>query len=144
MGNRIYGCDDCLAVCPWNKFASRAAEAGLHAREELQAPPLAVLATLDDSAFRTLFRKSPVKRVGRDRFLRNVMIAIGNSGDRALAGPARSALDDPSPLVRGAAVWALSRILPQDEFDALARDQGTREPDQTVREEWIRAEQIRV
>jgi len=136
MGNRIFGCDDCLAVCPWNKFATRAAEIRLQARGELQAPPLAHLATLDDTAFRTLFRKSPVKRIGRDRFLRNVMIAAGNSGDAALAEPARSALDDPSPLVRGAAVWALSRLMPEDDFAALARDRAVQETDETVRAEW--------
>jgi epoxyqueuosine reductase len=143
MGNRIFGCDDCLAVCPWNKFASRAAEIKLQAREELQAPPLAELATLDDTAFRALFRKSPVKRIGRDRFLRNVMIAIGNSGDFTLAKPAQCALDDPSPLVRGAAIWALSRLLPQEEFTALAKDRAMRETDATVRTEWISAEPIR-
>ncbi|HUE62789.1 MAG TPA: tRNA epoxyqueuosine(34) reductase QueG [Rhizomicrobium sp.] len=143
MGNRIFGCDDCLAVCPWNKFASRAAEIKLQAREELQAPPLAELATLDDTAFRALFRKSPVKRIGRDRFLRNVMIAIGNSGDFTLAKPAQCALDDPSPLVRGAAIWALSRLLPQEEFTALAKDRTMRETDATVRTEWISAEPIR-
>ncbi len=140
MGNRIYGCDDCLAVCPWNKFASRASEIKLRAREELQAPPLAQLATLDDTAFRALFRKSPVKRIGRDRFLRNVMIAIGNSGDYALVIPARSALDDPSPLVRGAAAWALSRLLPENEFAALAEDRAAREVDPAVRAEWIKAQ----
>jgi len=143
MGNRIFGCDDCLAVCPWNKFASRAAEIKLQAREELQAPPLAELATLDDTAFRALFRKSPVKRIGRDRFLRNVMIAIGNSGDFTLVKPAQCALDDPSPLVRGAAIWALSRLLPQEEFTALAKDRAMRETDATVRTEWISAEPIR-
>ena len=137
MGNRIYGCDDCLAVCPWNKFASRAAEIGLQAREELKAPPLAELAMLDDAAFRALFRKSPVKRIGRDRFLRNVMIAIGNSGDAGLARPARAALDDPSPLVRGAATWALSRLLPEAEFARLAEDRAGQEPDATARAEWL-------
>jgi epoxyqueuosine reductase len=136
MGNRIYGCDDCLAVCPWNKFASHAAEIKLQAREELQASPLAVLATLDDTAFRALFRKSPVKRIGRDRFLRNVMIAIGNSGDAALVKEARAALEDPSPLVRGAAVWALSRLLPEEEFLALAETHAAQESDATVRAEW--------
>jgi len=138
MGNRIYGCDDCLAVCPWNKFATRCAEIKLQAREELQAPPLAALATLDDTAFRALFRKSPLKRIGRDRFLRNVMIAIGNSGDPGLAGTARSALDDPSPLVRGAAVWALSRLLPQVAFAALAKERVAMEADAMVCAEWIR------
>jgi epoxyqueuosine reductase len=98
----------------------------------LKAPSLAVLAALDEAGFRALFRKSPVKRIGRARFLRNVLIAIGNSGDGALAAPARALLDDPSPLVRGAAVWALSRLLPADEWRALRRDDG----DETVRAEW--------
>ena len=110
----------------------------LRAREDLRDPPLADVGGLDDTAFRALFRKSPVKRIGRDRFLRNVLIAIGNSGDAALAEPARSALDDPSPLVRGAAVWALSRLLPKDEFTRLAKDRAARESDATVRAEWIR------
>jgi len=136
MGNRIYGCDDCLAVCPWNKFARSAAEIGLQAREELRAPPLASLAALNDADFRALFRKSPIKRIGRDRFLRNVMIAIGNSGDEGLAKQARAALEDPSPLVRGAAVWALSRLLPEREFSALAQDRAARETDAAVRAEW--------
>ena len=109
MGNRIYGCDDCLAVCPWNKFAHAGREAKLSAREALRAPELAELARLDDAAFRALFAKSPVKRTGRDRFVRNVLIAIGNSGDAALAAEAERLLDDASPLVRGAAVWALGR-----------------------------------
>ena len=134
MGNRIYGCDDCLAVCPWNKFASAASEMKLAARAELKNARLADLAALDGAAFRALFRKSPVKRIGRDRFLRNVMIAIGNSGDAALAGAARAALDDASPLVRGAAVWALSRLLPRQDFAALA--QATQEADEDVRREW--------
>jgi epoxyqueuosine reductase len=139
MGNRIYGCDDCLAVCPWNKFARTASEAKLQAREELRGPALADLAALDDVGFRSLFRKSPIKRIGRDRFLRNVMIAIGNSGDPALAGRAKTALDDPSPLVRGAAIWALSQLLPQESFDELARQKAGTEPDPSVQEEWIRA-----
>ena len=110
MGNRIYGCDDCLAVCPWNKFAVAGREAKLAAREVLRAPRLADLARLDDAAFRALFRKSAVKRIGRARFVRNVLIAIGNSGDAALAAEAERLLDDASPLVRGAAVWALGRL----------------------------------
>jgi epoxyqueuosine reductase len=136
MGNRIYGCDDCLAVCPWNKFASAASEMKLAARGE--APALAELALLDDAGFRALFRKSPVKRIGRDRFLRNVMIAIGNSGDARLARSAEAALTDGSPLVRGAAVWALSRLLPAKEFDGLARHHAANEPDPDIRGEWIR------
>ncbi len=110
MGNRIYGCDDCLAVCPWNKFARAGREAKLGARAALQAPPLAELARLDDAAFRALFRKTAVKRTGRARFIRNVLIAIGNSDDANLAGEAERLLGDASPLVRGAAVWALARL----------------------------------
>jgi epoxyqueuosine reductase len=135
MGNRIYGCDDCLAVCPWNKFAQTGRELRLAARPELVAPALVELARLDDAAFREKFRKSPVKRIGRDRFVRNVLIAIGNSGNAALAGEAEGLLADPSPLVRGAAVWALSRLIPADHFAAL-RTAYVAEPDQTVMEEW--------
>jgi epoxyqueuosine reductase len=136
IGNRIYGCDDCLAVCPWNKFAQAGREARLAARDELRAPELAALARLDDAAFRALFAKSPVKRVGRDRFLRNVLIAIGNSNDPALAAEADRLLDDESPLVRGAAVWALSQLLGREEFSALASDAIGTEHDETVRAEW--------
>src|ERR1700710_520206 len=110
IGNRIYGCDDCLAVCPWNKFAQTGRETKLAARDELRAPDLAELARLDDAAFRTRFTKSPVKRIGRDRFIRNVLIAIGNSGESALAAEAERLLADESPLVRGAAAWALSQL----------------------------------
>ena len=134
MGNRIYGCDDCLAACPWNKFASAAAEMKLSARQELRSPGLAELAALDDAGFRALFRKSPVKRIGRERFARNVMIAIGNSRDASLTAAARDALTDASPLVRGAAVWALSRLLPGDEFSALA--DAAQDSDDSVRQEW--------
>jgi epoxyqueuosine reductase len=138
MGNRIYGCDDCLAVCPWNKFAQAGREAKLVAREALRAPKLAELARLDDASFRALFAKSPVKRTGRDRFLRNVLIAIGNSGDAALTTEAERLLDDPSPLVRGAAVWALARLDPQ-RFAQLSGAHRSRESDASVREEWIAA-----
>jgi len=109
LGNRIYGCDDCLAVCPWNKFAAVANEAAFHARETLRAPALSDLAALDDAAFRSLFSKSPIKRIGRDRFVRNVVYAIGNSGDPKLADVARARLDDASPIVKDAAMWALSQ-----------------------------------
>jgi epoxyqueuosine reductase len=119
MGNRIYGCDDCLAVCPWNKFASVAHEARLHARAELRAPRLADLARLDDASFRAVFKGSPIKRIGRDRFVRNVLIAIGNSGDASLAAEAERLLADPSPLVRAAAVWALKQLLDAGAFDQL-------------------------
>jgi epoxyqueuosine reductase len=134
MGNRIYGCDDCLAVCPWNKFAVAGREAKLAARETLRAPKLAELARLDDAQFRALFAKTAIKRTGRDRFVRNVLIAIGNSGDASLAAEAERLLTDASPLVRGAAVWALGRLLKRDEFKALAKDQ--RETDSSVLDEW--------
>ncbi len=133
MGNRIYGCDDCLAVCPWNKFAQQGHETKLAARDALCAPKLAELARLDDTQFRALFTKSPIKRTGRDRFLRNVLIAIGNSGDVSLADEARRLLDDASPLVRGAAVWALSQLLPRNDIATLANEN---EKDELVKEEW--------
>ncbi|MGY3607297.1 MULTISPECIES: tRNA epoxyqueuosine(34) reductase QueG [unclassified Bradyrhizobium] len=136
IGNRIYGCDDCLAVCPWNKFAQTGREAKLAAREALRAPVLADLVRLDDAAFRALFSKSPVKRIGRDRFVRNVLIAIGNSDDAALAGEAERLLDDASPLVRGAAVWALSQLMEPQAFAALASKTVDAETDQRVCEEW--------
>jgi epoxyqueuosine reductase len=136
LGNRIYGCDDCLAVCPWNKFAAQAREQKLAAREELKAPALADLARLDDPAFRALFTKSPVKRIGRDRFVRNVLYAIGNSDEPALAPEAARLLDDPSPLVRGAAAWALSRLLPTADFKALRAARLPAEADAEVRAEW--------
>jgi epoxyqueuosine reductase len=136
LGNRIYGCDDCLAVCPWNKFASRAREQALHARDALQSPALAELACLDDAAFRALFAKSPVKRIGRDRFVRNVLYAIGNSGEPRLAGEAERRLDDGSPLVRGAAVWALSRLLEPKAFERLRAGRAPREAHADVLAEW--------
>ena len=136
MGNRIYGCDDCLAVCPWNKFAKAASEAKLKAREDLKAPTLANLATLDDAGFRKLFAGSPVKRVGRDRFLRNVLIAIGNSGDVDLVSIAEKQLRDASPLVRAMAVWALSRLAPPEHFNALRLAHEPQEGDTDVRAEW--------
>jgi epoxyqueuosine reductase len=139
MGNRIYGCDDCLAVCPWNKFAQQGRDAKLAARAALQGPRLDELAQLDDAAFRALFTKSPVKRTGRDRFVRNVLIAIGNSGDAALAGAALARLDDASPLVRGAAVWALGRLLPRGELAALGTDRRPLETDPDVADEWAAA-----
>ena len=110
MGNRIYGCDDCLAVCPWNKFAATARESAFHARDELRSPGLAELSALDDATFRAKFRKSPVKRIGRDRFVRNVLYAIGNSGDPALAASAQALVADPSDVVRDAAAWTLGRL----------------------------------
>jgi len=136
MGNRIYGCDDCLAVCPWNKFAEIAREARFHARDALRAPPLAELANLDDAAFRDLFRGSPIKRIGRDRFVRNVLIAIGNSGDAARVPQAKALLEDPSPLVRAMAVWALSRLLDKQALSELAAQRAAQECDADVAAEW--------
>jgi len=136
MGNRIYGCDDCLAVCPWNKFAETASQTAFHARTELKSPSLATLSALDDTGFRALFKASPVKRLGRDRFIRNVMIAIGNSGDASLAPWAIDRLEDAAPLVRGAAVWAALQLLPSDEFTARRETALQTETDPGVVEEW--------
>ena len=137
MGNRIYGCDDCLAVCPWNKFAQAGREAKLAARGNLHAPELAELSRLDDAAFRAMFAKTAIKRTGRDRFVRNVLIAIGNSGDRGLAVEAERLVGDASPVVRGAAVWALGRLDPA----RLAAHAQARiaESDPAVAEEWAAA-----
>jgi epoxyqueuosine reductase len=110
LGNRIYGCDDCLAVCPWNKFAVEAREIGYATRADLAAPRLADLAVLDDAAFREMFRGSPIKRIGRDRFVRNVLYAIGNSGRADLAPVAARLTGDPDPAVADAAAWASARL----------------------------------
>jgi epoxyqueuosine reductase len=140
MGNRIYGCDDCLAVCPWNKFSQAAAESALQARDHLRNPGLAELAALDDAAFRQFFSGSPVKRTGRDRFVRNVLIAIGNSGGNsgevALAAVAEKLLRDESPLVRAMAVWASGRLLDLTAFEALRVAHLPGEADEDVRREW--------
>jgi epoxyqueuosine reductase len=136
MGNRIYGCDDCLAVCPWNKFARTSSEAKLMARDDLTAPALSDLCGLDDAGFRALFSGSPIKRIGHARFLRNVLIAVGNSGDTALLPLARARLGDADPLIRGAAVWAVRRLVPAQEARRLALDFLAREADTTVRSEW--------
>jgi epoxyqueuosine reductase len=136
IGNRIYGCDDCLAVCPWNKFAAAAREVKLQARADLIAPRLAMLASLDDASFRAFFSGSPIKRIGPTRFLRNVLIAIGNSGDPDLASIAQEKLTHGSPLVRGMAAWALARLLPPEAFGALARSHRPIEPDESACAEW--------
>lgn len=136
IGNRIYGCDDCLAACPWNKFASVGREQKLAARAENRAPSLAELAALDDAAFRARFSKSPIKRSGRERFVRNVLIAMGNSSAPSLVPGVIARLDDESPLVRGAAVWAASQLMNADDFAALKEERSLRETDETVSAEW--------
>ncbi len=136
MGNRIYGCDDCLAVCPWNKFGRVTEEPDYLPRAELLAPRLAELAGLDDAGFRALFAGSPIKRIGRNRFVRNVLIAIGNSGRDELAAVAEAALDDPSPLVRAMAVWAVRRLRPADRCVALAEHCLAIEAEAEVIAEW--------
>ena len=142
ISNRIYGCDDCLAVCPWNKFASRTADPAFLPRIELAAPRLADLAQLDDPGFRELFSGSPIKRIGRDRFVRNVLIAIGNSRDPGLAPAAERLLADPSPLVRAVAVWALACLLDDARLTALRSRHLEAETDPDVREEWRLAERV--
>ena len=136
IGNRVFGCDDCLAVCPWNKFAASAQETRLALKDDLAARPLSELAALDDAGFRTLFAGTPVKRTGRDRFIRNVLIAIGSSGRPDLAGSAEALLDDISPLVRAMAVWALARLAP-GRSALLATARLAAEPDAAVRHEWL-------
>ncbi|MBB2751338.1 UNVERIFIED_ORG: epoxyqueuosine reductase [Rhizobium aethiopicum] len=135
IGNRIYGCDDCLAACPWNKFASAASEMKLKARDDLQEPSIAFLLTLDDAAFRAFFSGSPVKRIGRDRFIRNVLIAAGNSGEKALIAQCQLLAGDASPVVRGMAVWALSRLMEPGAFSGLATQRAD-ETDDDVLNEW--------
>lgn len=140
MGNRIYGCDDCLAACPWNKFAQSAREAKLVARDELKEPKLADLIALDDAGFRALFSGSPVKRIGHARFLRNVLVAIGNSDDVSLMPHVMQRLSHESPLVRGMAAWAAGQLLSAEEFLKLRADQLMQEQDADVRAEWERAQ----
>ncbi len=135
IGNRIYGCDDCLAVCPWNKFAATSAEAKLRARADLSAPLLADLVRLDDNSFRQFFSGSPIKRIGRAKFVSNVLIAIGNSGEPGLAGEAERLLDDESALVRGAAIWALQQLA-ADRVSSLAEAYLAKEKLPEVRREW--------
>lgn len=138
MGNRIYGCDDCLAVCPWNKFARVTEETAFHPRPELKGPLLAELVALDDTGFRQVFTASPVKRIGRERFIRNVLIAIGNSQDASLFEPAAALLEDASPVLRGAAVWALLELNPE----RASKRVPAVEPDATVQGEWSRLETL--
>jgi epoxyqueuosine reductase len=137
IGNRIYGCDDCLAVCPWNKYAKKAGEVKLQARPELIAPQLEELAKLDDVAFRALFSGSPVKRLGRHRFVRNVLIAIGNSGEKSFLDVVTPLLRDDSPIVRVAAVWALGQLAVPEIYGRFFDNLLGQETDEAVREEWI-------
>ena len=140
MGNRVFGCDDCLAVCPWNKFAGAAHEARFHARVETDNPPLAELLALDDGAFRARFAGTPVKRTGRDRFVRNVLIAAGNSGDASLLPKVEALLADASPLVRAMAVWAMRQLTGDRLGDGVRRRHLSREGDIQVRAEWHEAD----
>jgi epoxyqueuosine reductase len=139
MGNRIFGCDDCLAVCPWNKFAAEARETKLHARSELCAPQIADLMRLDDAAFRVLFSASPVKRIGFERFMRNLLIAAGNSSDPSLAILVEEKLSSPSPLVRAMAVWALSQLHSKVRLAEIERRWRATEMDKEVQAEWAAA-----
>jgi len=139
MGNRIYGCDDCLAVCPWNKFAVETGEMKLSARDDLKGPLLANLLELDDAGFRHFFSASPIKRIGRSRFLRNVLIAAGNSTDDALIDRIEPLLGDNDPLVRGAAVWALSQLMESQTFNLCHKAHINRETDASVLSEWQQA-----
>lgn len=141
MGNRIYGCDDCLAACPWNKFAAQSAEMKLIARDDLKAPRLSAFLGFDDRTFRAFFSGSPIKRIGRNRFIRNCLIAAGNSGDRALAAHCRPLIGDESPAVRAMAVWAMARLLCDEEFAALAKTR-LHDSDESVRNEWQREEDM--
>jgi epoxyqueuosine reductase len=138
IGNRVFGCDDCLAVCPWNKFAEAAREARFAARAETDNPPLAELIDLDDAAFRLRFAGTPIKRTGRDRFIRNVLIAVGNSGDSSFLPKVRRLLADASPLVRAMAVWALRRLADREEMAQLRAQWFPLEGDPDVQAEWTK------
>jgi epoxyqueuosine reductase len=138
MGNRVFGCDDCLAVCPWNKFAAASREIGFAARAGADNPSLAELLALDDPTFRSRFAGTPVKRTGRDRLLRNALIAVGNSADPSLIDAVRALIADPSPLVRAMAIWALRRLVPEYEIAPLRARKLAVEADAEVRSEWTR------
>lgn len=137
IGNRVFGCDDCLSVCPWNKFAEASREAKFAAVDGADLPPLADLLALDDEAFRARFRGTPVKRTGLDRFLRNTLIAAGNSGDRALVPAVQRHLASPSPLVRAMAVWALRQLLDATEIATARAKALAAERDPIVIDEWM-------
>ena len=136
MGNRIYGCDDCLAICPWNKFAQSSKEAAYHPRKELETPLLITLLGLDDAAFRSYFSKTAIKRIGRNRFIRNCLIAAGNSADTTFIPIAKNLLGDPSSLVRAMAVWCLSQLCDKSDFETLRDTSAPHETDSDVIKEW--------
>ncbi len=136
MGNRIYGCDDCLAVCPWNKYAKKLDETAYLPRIELAFPELGDLVELDDAAFRQVFSGSPVKRIGRDYFIRNVLIAIGNSGNPAFLAKLEQKLTDPAPVVRAMAIWALRQLCDVKQWERYRAEYVTSEMDENVRGEW--------
>ena len=136
IGNRIYGCDDCMAICPWNKFAQQTSEMKLVERDDLARPDLEYLMKLDDAAFRKFFSGSPVKRIGRNRFLRNVLIAVGNSSNASFIPTVKIHLDDPDPIVRGASIWALRMLVPDDIIAAIRSKHLATEKDESVRREW--------
>jgi epoxyqueuosine reductase len=136
IGNRVFGCDDCLAVCPWNKFAAAAREARLQMREAARSPPLAELLALDDAAFRKRFAGTPVKRTGRERVVRNALIAAGNSGDKSLQPAVQRLLEDASPLVRAMAVWALGQLADARTWKTAWSRSASRETDAAVQAEW--------
>ncbi|MBC7149319.1 MAG: tRNA epoxyqueuosine(34) reductase QueG [Rhizobium sp.] len=140
FGNRIYGCDDCLSACPWNKFAREAREMKLQARADLIEPDLTFLLSLDDPTFRAFFSGSPVKRIGRNRFVRNCLIAAGNSGLGDLIPACRTLIGDAAPEVRGMAIWALSRLLPAAEFAELREGHLSGEAEAEIRREWMMSE----
>lgn len=140
IGNRVFGCDDCLAVCPWNKFAQTAREAKFKARAATDDPPLRALLRLDDAAFRARFSSTPIKRTGRDRVVRNALIAAGNSKDTSLLDDVERLLTDSSPLVRAMAVWALRQLGDTEAFSATRRRYLPRETDSDVRAEWTAEE----
>jgi len=142
MGNRIYGCDDCLAVCPWNKFAQATREIKLQARDDLKAPSLKKLLQLDESQFRIFFSGSPIKRIGFVRFIRNVLLACGNSGEERLIGDVIPFLASREALLRGMAIWALKQLMTVYEFDQLRQRHQSQELDESVRLEWQDLEQL--
>lgn len=140
MGNRIYGCDDCLAICPWNKFAKKAEELRFLARDEIDNPPLKELLKLDDESFRKKFSGTPIKRTGRDRFIRNCLIAAGNSKDQELVQNVQNHLRDENELVRATSVWAMEQLLQKEDFTKLKQTEIVKEKHPLVLSEWHKSE----